>query len=141
VTFPLDRPASDCGPGFRLRQPGHWPALLKTYSNLLIAGSQPATDAFLRAATPLLRLPVHCIVCEEGLTISPVARTLILRNVDILTSDEQQALARWLDDEPRPRTQIISQTSAPLYALVQAGAFQEALYYRLNVIYLQVIPD
>jgi DNA-binding NtrC family response regulator len=106
-----------------------------------LTGPLPATDAFLRAASTHLRAPVLHVACEEGLRIASAAKTLVLRNVDALADPEQQALLEWLDKDAGDRAQVISQTAASLYTLVQAGQFQDGLYYRLNVIHLQIASE
>jgi transcriptional regulator of acetoin/glycerol metabolism len=45
-----------------------------------------------------------------------------------------------LDDPQHARTQVISNTPAPLYDRVESATFSNALYYRLNVMYLEVGP-
>jgi hypothetical protein len=63
--------------------------------------------------------------------------TLILRDVDRLSSDDQRQLLEWL--EPAGRcVRVISTTSAPLYPRVEAGAFIDTLYYRLNIVTLEI---
>jgi transcriptional regulator of acetoin/glycerol metabolism len=54
-----------------------------------------------------------------------------------LNREEQSALFRWLD-ESNQRTQVVSTTAQPLFPLVGRGLFDEALYYRLNVVHLCV---
>jgi len=136
-----DHSSAECGPGFRVCPPGSWATLLETHRNVLVTGPQRATEAFVRAAVARLRPPVHHVECESGLSLTPGPATLILRNVEALSDAHQQALTRWLDEEPNRGTQILSLSSAPLYTLVTAGLFGNALYYRLNVIHLQVAAE
>jgi len=63
--------------------------------------------------------------------------TLVVRSVSALDRDQQQALLAWLD-APGNRMQVISTTTDPLYPLVSRGAFLANLYYRLNVLLLDV---
>ncbi len=65
--------------------------------------------------------------------------TLVVRSVSALDQDQQQALLAWLD-APGNRMQVISTTTDPLYPLVSRGAFLANLYYRLNVLLLDVAP-
>jgi transcriptional regulator of aromatic amino acid metabolism len=46
-------------------------------------------------------------------------------------------LYNWLD-EAAGRTQVVCTTPERLLPRVQAGAFMAALYYRLNVLYVEV---
>ena len=139
VSFPLQPPGRR--PAFRLTDSSDWCALLESRANVLLFGVAAATDAFLREALPHLRTPVQHIASEEGITISASAKTVVLRNVEILNGNEQRTLLEWLDRQPDDRKpQIISHTSAMLYAYVEAQLFDQALYYRLNSIYLEVFP-
>jgi transcriptional regulator of acetoin/glycerol metabolism len=75
----------------------------------------------------------------ERLLLPPVARggTVVLHEVGALSVDDQLHLLHWLEHAVT-RTQVISTTSGPLLPLVQAGAFIETLFYRLNTICLDV---
>ena len=64
------------------------------------------------------------------------ARTLIIDDVHLLDAAGQSALAEWIRDPANAGSQIVSIASVPLYSLVQAGRFDEDLYYRLNTIVL-----
>jgi hypothetical protein len=59
--------------------------------------------------------------------------TLVLHHVDALTHDDQDLLFDWMV-AAAGRTWVISTTRAPLWPLVQSGAFRDALYYRLNTV-------
>jgi Sigma-54 interaction domain len=63
--------------------------------------------------------------------------TLLLNAIDALSHDDQRQLLDWLELAGR-RMRVVSTTSAPLFARVQAGAFVEPLYYRLNTICLDL---
>ena len=67
---------------------------------------------------------------------SPVG-PVVLRDVDFLTRSEQHRLSEWLDSTTN-RIQVVSTASAPLLPLVEAGAFNDALYYRLNTVYVDL---
>jgi DNA-binding NtrC family response regulator len=63
--------------------------------------------------------------------------TLILDDVNTLTMQEQTQLFDWLNAaSPRPR--LISTSPHPLFPRVERGLFKEALYYRLNVIRMEI---
>ena len=55
----------------------------------------------------------------------------VLQDVASLRRDDQARLFAWLDGEHR---HVISTTMHPLFPLIAAGVFDEALYYRLNVV-------
>ena len=118
-----------------------WSALLQTRPNILLVGPGAAADAFIRAVTPHLQLPVRSFVSGALPPHLPTDGTLILRDVDTLAGDQQQRLVRWLDQPQSAHPQVISITATPLYLLVQAGMFLDRLYYRLNVVHFEVSSD
>jgi DNA-binding NtrC family response regulator len=111
-----------------------------TRANLLLVGTE-------RQVTRLLRVAVadssHAAVvrCQNGRLLLPSmpsgAETIVIRDVDALTSEDQWKLCEWLDSRS-DRTQVISTASAPLVPLVDSQLFNDALYYRLNVVYLDL---
>ena len=62
---------------------------------------------------------------------------MILRDVTGLTASDQKRLLAWIGSTGS-LTQIVSTTERPMFALVAQGLFDEALYYRLNVILIRV---
>jgi hypothetical protein len=83
--------------------------------------------------------PVATWRTGEPLVLPPVARarTLILQDVGALTRADQHRLLDWLD-RAAGRTQVVSTTPASLWPRVQAGAFIDRLYYRLNTVCMDV---
>jgi predicted naringenin-chalcone synthase len=63
---------------------------------------------------------------------SPLVATLVVYDVDTLTRHQQRALNHWI--AWNGGTQVVSTATKSLWPLLQAGAFDEALYYRLNVV-------
>ena len=51
--------------------------------------------------------------------------------------DDQHGLCDWLA-VTGGRTRVVSTTCQPLFPLLEAGTFAEALYYRLNVLCFQL---
>ena len=111
-----------------------------TRANLLLVGTERQVAKLLRFAVPD---PSQAAVvrCQNGRLVLPAAsfgaRTIIIRDVDALTSDDQQKLCEWLDSR-RDRAQVVSTASAPLVPLVDGQLFNDALYYRLNVVYVDL---
>jgi len=68
---------------------------------------------------------------------SPRAGTIVIRDVDALTSDDQRKLCEWLDARS-DRAQLVSTASAPIVPLVDSNLFNDALYYRLNMVYVDL---
>ena len=90
--------------------------------------------------TPIATAPMATTLrTGEPLVLPPVARarTLILQDVGASTLAEQHCLLDWLD-RAAGRTQVVSMTPASLWPRVQAGAFVDRLYYRLNSVCMDV---
>lgn len=109
-----------------------------TKANVLIVGTKRAEN-LLRFLVHELN-PVVMIQCQDGGLLLPPAssqvRTAIVRDVDALTCQEQRRLLKWLLDSAGHRMQVISTATAPVLPLVERGAFNDALYYRLNTVYI-----
>jgi hypothetical protein len=117
-----------------------WSLLADRRPNVLLSGPGDAAHAFIDAVTPYLQSPVQALACDAHLKLPPGDGTVILDCLDALDRDQQRELLEWLDDPRRAQTQVISISPTPLYASVERDTFLSALYYRLNVIYLEVRP-
>ena len=105
--------------------------------NVLLEGSEPSTLAVLRLLEPHLPEPV--IRKRRGAPLQLPdgdIGALILEEVSDLSVDEQARLLAWIDR--RAQTQIVSATERPLFARVMRGFFDASLYYRLNVIVVEL---
>jgi hypothetical protein len=111
------------------------------FPNILLTGSEPDIDAIVQYLAPEFQGPV--LPCQEGdppslsLPPMPFTGTLLVRHLDALAPAEQQRLQQWLTDA-QGRAQIVSASTSALWADVERGAFHEALYYRLNVVSVDV---
>ena len=115
-----------------------WRLLSEQSCNVLIEGTVGATDAALHLLQPHMQPPIAWQKPTATLELPPdQTRTLILADAAALSRDEQQRLLAWIDDMGS-RTRIISTSPHSLFALVDAGCFDPALYYRLNVLLLHV---
>jgi hypothetical protein len=110
-----------------------WRAMLTMRPNVLIEGPEAATEAVLRALRPHCAEPASDWGDMLGDQHPP---TLIVREVAALTATDQQRLQQWLDSGER--SQVLSTTAQSLFSLVERGLFLEALFYRLNVVRLDV---
>ena len=121
----------------------HWHAteslLLRMWRhNVLIEGPVEATGAALLQMQLHIREPIVWKTPQAPLELpgnKPSA--LILENIAALSAEEQARLLAWLDDH-RTRTRVVSTTDRPLFAFVTRGDFDQRLYYRLNIVLLQV---
>ena len=110
------------------------------HSHILLVGDAASTSAALRAFQPIHRSP--CVIWECGnsplvLPPSETVGTLILHDVAALSLNEQQLLSDWLARETG-NTNVISTSAVPLFPLITRGGFLATLYYRLNVLYVDL---
>jgi hypothetical protein len=106
--------------------------------NVLLLGPVCATDAALAVIAPCLLQPVAWKKAESKFdpTAGGIA-SLILHEVGSLNKSEQIQLRDWLENA-HARPQIVSTTTHPLFGMVERGMFDATLYYRLNVVLLEV---
>jgi hypothetical protein len=123
-------------PGFRVEPPEDWRALLRTRAHVLITGPRNALTAFARSARSELREPIVTIASGAPLFFDD-ARTVILNDVNAMDTTNQRRLLAWMNEGRNADTQIVSLTSAQVFAFVARG-FDANLYYRLNTIYLEL---
>jgi len=105
--------------------------------NVLLEGPEASTLAVLRLLQPHLPAPV--IRRTKGAPFQIPAGevgALILEDVGGLGAEEQARLLAWIDR--RPLTQIVSTTAYPLFGFVTRGGFDASLYYRLNIILVEL---
>jgi DNA-binding NtrC family response regulator len=107
--------------------------------NVLLEGSCRATNAALSLLQLHMRGSFVCSPTRAFELPSGDVRTLILSNVADLRPADQTRLLAWIDGNGYG-TQIISTSEHPLFAAVTSGVFEEALYFRLNVILLRIEP-
>jgi len=111
-----------------------WHLLVTTRTNALFEGSIPHTEAVLGMCMPSLASPI-------GLwTGGPPAvrpETLIVREVGTLALEAQRVLLDWIDSAGQG-VRVLATSAQPLFPLVQHQAFLSELYYRLNVLRLDL---
>lgn len=109
------------------------------HPNVLIAGPAASIAAAISEICPLLRLPITSLRIDRHvvLPLALTAGTLLLRNVAALNRIEQERLRDWLA-RTSDTTQVVATSTTPVFPLVERGAFLDALYYRLNMTYLEV---
>lgn len=126
---------------WRLARAAHldWQAMGMPRVNLLLIGTDAVIRQVLETLLLELREPIAHWCPGEPLVLPMVTRTgtMILHDVGALRLDEQRRLLTWLE-RAAGRTQIVSTTTALLLPRVQAGAFVDTLYYRLNTVCLDV---
>lgn len=115
-------------------------AVRHTKVNLLVIGPDCLVMNVIRRV--IADVPASIVIpCETGrLPLSRLSLppgTLVFRDVDALDADGQALVFEWLESASSER-QIVSTASASLLPLVDAGAFDRRLYYRLNTVYINL---
>ena len=117
-----------------------WSMFKGSHSNTLLIGSDEAAEAAVAQHRRYLRAPI--VDWHPRTTSEPAVSegTLVIRDVDTLDRSQQEQLFNWLDRHAGS-VQVVSIAESSLFALVEAGAFLEKLYYRLNVVCLSLAAD
>lgn len=108
--------------------------------NLLLVGPDDVTRDVVDALSPGFRQPVMVEHPGDPLVLAPIEQveTMILHDVGAFGLDDQRRLLEWLEGAGGLLPQVISTTSRPILPLINAGAFLDTLYYRLNSLYFEV---
>jgi hypothetical protein len=105
-------------------------ALNVPWTNVLLIGAHDTHFEMLWAA-----IGDHVTVIEDGPLPHQLGATCVVPNAVHLTRDQQEALRRRFERGPALR--LITLAAVPLYPYVEAGQFDEILYYRLNTITIE----
>jgi hypothetical protein len=123
-----------------LRDGAKWPPsdqdlALLTRVNLLVVGAENEVAALIGSMWPGLVTPIAVRYRDEPLRLSavPPFGTFVIYDLETLTCEEQDALHLWLRTGHR-RARIVSSASGSLFPMVESGVFNDGLYYRLNVV-------
>jgi hypothetical protein len=111
-----------------------------TRTNVLVVGPNPLVRNVLSLVAPDARRDT-AVPCQGGRLqlpqVSSRPTVLVVYDVDALSAAEQRRLLDWME-AASTRTQVLSTASIPLLPLVEAQAFNDTLYYRLNTIYIDL---
>lgn len=117
-----------------------------------ISGGATATFMTLHCSSaPESRDDVWCLDCGSSriasrgigsvLKHAPSGGSAVLLEPEEVTRSDQAALANWLERrDSAAAVRLITSSSCGLYERVRAGQFNDALFYRLNVIHIRVPP-
>ena len=115
-----------------------WRSICASRHNVLLEGPLACTEAVLHLLKPYLDKPVTLKRSGAPLELHTAKRgALVMHDIGAFSGVEQDRMLEWLDD-PQSRAQVVCTTTEPLFPLVTRGLFNETLYYRLNVILLQL---
>jgi len=111
-----------------------WAAISYGRHNFLLAGATSAVDAMLASTLPYLEEPVR-LFHDDSAAPLPARGTLIVSEISGLNAEQQSRLLVWMEkSDPGARVQIVSTTSRSILPLLETGEFRAELYYRLNVV-------
>jgi hypothetical protein len=117
---------------------GEWRSICVSRYNVLLEGPPACTEAVLHLLKPHLGEPVTLKRSGAPLALHTLkGGAVVVRDIAACGRPEQDRILRLLDD-PQSRPQVVCTTTEPLFPLVSRGLFDETLYYRLNVILLQL---
>ena len=141
----VEMPAVDADPGTQhlrtvsRRLSDDWDLMCSATVNIWLFGRPNTTAAFLHALRPYLKEPVITRVGGEPLNLPAADQpaTLVVRNVSELTLAEQDRLLKWIDMNGGG-SRIIATSTRSALPMIAAGTFRDALYYRLNTMYVDV---
>jgi len=107
--------------------------------NIMLVGPSGPIQGVLELLQKTCAQPIVAWRPGERLALPPPARarTLVLHDVYGLAYEDQCALASWLE-RAEGRTQVISTSPAPLLPRVETGEFLDTLYYRLNMVFVDL---
>lgn len=107
------------------------------HPNTLLIGPEATANAVISQQQHYFRAPVVDWHPRDAAKPPTETGTLVIRDVDTLDLTQQEQFFGWLD-RYAAGVQVISVTGRPLFPLIEAGAFLEKLYYRLNIICLSL---
>ena len=106
--------------------------------NLLLTGGDVVVQSVLETLLGDHDQPIASWWPGQRLVLPmPRPSMMILHDVGALALEDQQHLLEWLERDIG-RTKVVSTTPAPLMPLVEKGAFNDTLYYRLNTVSIEV---
>jgi hypothetical protein len=117
-----------------------WQLLQMARAHILLIGPVDALEESLEAVLQHATPPVVEWVPDMPHPSPDGAKTLVIRNVERLSPAQQDALSTTLIGLAPHVCQVITTSAVPLYALVASGAFLDTLYYRLNMLLLDITP-
>ena len=108
-------------------------------TNVLVVGNPEATRIVVDMLRLDLRGPVVRWRAGQPLDLPTPGRaaTFVIDNLTGMTDEEQLRVLRWLEDM-NGTIRVVSTTGIPVWPRVQAGDFNETLYYRLNTVFVDM---
>lgn len=111
-----------------------WDLLISSRLNAILCGSRANLEVMLARVREHLGHPLHEWSFVGGSHLPSIANgTLVVRDLDAATLEEQRRFLEWLAVHRAVRVITVSEVS--LFDLTLAGALLVELYYRLNPIF------
>lgn len=118
--------------------PKDWLVIVTARPNVLVEGPERSTELLIQALAAEVNEPTY----EWNLPWPKNGGAIVIvRAVDTLNDTEQRQLLDRLNassGDKFPLRQVIAASARPLFPLIQQGLFREDLYYRLNVVHLEI---
>jgi hypothetical protein len=116
-----------------------WGMVVANRIPVLLTGTDVLVGAFLDELEPLLPAPLTYINCGSAFSLDGLATdgTVVLRHLDWCGLTAQRQLLEC----PHLRTlgtQVIGTSSRSLFPLIATGVFLDMLYYRLNIVHVEL---
>ena len=112
-------------------------------ANLLVVGTERLVLSLVSSLVADVN-PDFMIQCRDGLFRLPPRPSqsgiVVLRDVEALEKVEQLRFLDWVESASS-RLQVVSTASAPLLPLVETRKFDATLYYRLNMVYIDLTVE
>jgi sigma-54-interacting transcriptional regulator len=106
--------------------------------NALLIGQPDVVDGAIGAIRSDVRRIVATWTPAEAAGMPDIKHgTLVVRDVAAMTPDQQEQLLRWIDRRG-VAAQVLATNVEPVWPMVEGGSFLERLYYRLNVLYIDL---
>lgn len=115
-----------------------WAVVRQSRPNVLLIGPDAHMDSAITSVAG--RAPAFIPDWSAAVAQAPAEMapdTIVVRNVAALDDGEQHRLHQWLE-ERIGTVRVIATAAAPMYPMVERAEFLESLYYRLNVVCVEI---
>jgi hypothetical protein len=117
--------------------PCEWEIIVDARPNLLVEGPSSTTEGLIQVLASVSPEPWRD--WRQAPPDAPLSTTLVVRDADALTPEEQRLLLDRLNGVGgQPPRQIVSTSARPVFPLVERGVFLADLYYRMNSVRLPI---
>jgi Sigma-54 interaction domain len=107
------------------------------HPNVLIVCEDHLVDVVVARVARWSRRPLHSCTADDWRLPTQAGGTLVLKDLWSLSNAQQSALFEWMNVNGEA-TQVVSVARPGLQALVEGGDFLEALFFRLNVLQIEI---